>query len=317
MVQDAPLDDALDRLLTDRDALVWVDLVGPSREDLDHLAEEIGLDPLSVEDAIEPHERPKVVRHTGHLFFVTYATRLREDVPESDPTGRLELDRVSGFVLPTALITVRPTDAIDMDEVVRLWDDNPDLLLLGPGALVHGLLDHVVDGQFDTIQQLDDEIEDLEDVLFDERRAGGSLLRDVYGVRKDLVRLRRIVLPMREVVGALQRHRDDDTGELARFFDDLYDHVIRAAEWTESLRDMVATVFETNLSLQDTRLNVVMKQLAAWAAIIAVPTAVTGWFGQNLPFPGFARASGLWASVVLIAALSATLYAVFRRRDWL
>jgi len=317
VVHDGPLDDRLDTLLADDGTLVWVDLIGPGRADLDRLAEEIGLARQAVDDAVEPYERPKAVRHTGHLFFVTYATRLREDVPDGDTAGRLALDRVSAFVLPGGLVTVRPTGAVDLAPVVDLWDDNPDLLRLGPAALVHGLLDHIVDGQFDTIQQLDDDIEGLEDVLFAERPERGSLLRDVYGVRKDLVRLRRVVLPMREVVGTLQRHRVAESGELAPFFEDLYDHVIRAAEWTESLRDMVSTVFETNLSLQDTRLNVVMKQLAAWAAIIAVPTAVTGWFGQNLPYPGFARASGLVASAVLIVALSALLYAVFRRRGWL
>ena len=318
VVEDGQLSDTLDRRMAEPGSLVWVDLVNPSTEDLDRLAAEIGLDPLAVEDATAPLERPKVVRHTGHLFFMTYATRLRDaSVRDAQSHGRLELDRVSGFVLPSALITVRPDDAIDIDEVVRLWDDNPDLLRLGPGALVHGLLDHVVDRQFETIQQLDDAIEGLEDALFGERRGNAPFLRDVYGVRKDLVRLRRVVLPMREVVNALLRHRQDGDGELGRWYDDLYDHVLRAAEWTESLRDMVSSVFETNLSLQDTRLNVVMKQLAGWAAIIAVPTAVTGWFGQNLPYPGFAKPLGLWLSVLLIAGLSGGLFAVFRRRGWL
>ena len=318
VVEDGGMNHDLAQRIADSSSLVWVDLVNPSTEDLDRLAEEVGLDPLAIEDATAPLERPKVVRHTGHLFFMTYATRLRDDPgPGSQSSGRLELDRVSGFVLPSALITVRPDDAIDIDQVVALWDDNPDLLRLGPGSLVHGLLDHVVDRQFETIQQLDDAIEGLEDALFGARRGNAPFLRDVYGVRKDLVQLRRVVLPMREVVNALLRHRRDDEGELGRWYDDLYDHVLRAAEWTESLRDMVSTVFETNLSLQDTRLNIVMKQLAGWAAVIAVPTAVTGWFGQNLPYPGFAEPQGLWLSVVLIAGLSLSLYAVFRRRGWL
>ncbi len=109
----------------------------------------------------------------------------------------------------------------------------------------------------------------------------------------------------------------DDDPLLGPWYDDLYDHVLRAAEWTESLRDMVTSVFETNLSLQDARLNTVMKKLAGWAAIIAVPTAVTGWFGQNVPYPGFSHVSGLLQSVVLIVGLSIGLYVLFRRRDWL
>ncbi|GCE37033.1 Magnesium and cobalt transport protein CorA [Rhodococcus wratislaviensis] len=91
----------------------------------------------------------------------------------------------------------------------------------------------------------------------------------------------------------------------------------RAAEWTESLRDMVVTVFETNLSLQDARLNTVMKKLTGWAAIIAVPTAVTGWFGQNVLFPGVGQVSGTIVSTVVIVTSASLLYVLFRRRDWL
>ena len=195
---------------------------------------------------------------------------------------------------------------------------------------MHGLLDAVVDGHFDTIQQLDDVIEDLEDELFADRAHGRDFARRVYSIRKDLVALRRVVLPMREVVGALQRHRPTfaaqvlnndangiDHSDLDSWFDDLYDHVLRASEWTESLRDLIGSVFETNLSLQDQRLNDIMKQLAAWAAIIAVPTAITGWFGQNVPYPGFAAAWGVWLTTALILACSLGLFVAFRRRGWL
>ncbi|HRW19852.1 MAG TPA: magnesium transporter CorA family protein [Dermatophilaceae bacterium] len=317
LVADAiPISEISDRI-ADPSVLVWVDLLAPTRDELLTVAEELGLDPTAVEDVLEPHERPKVMRHTDHLFFVTYATRIAEPTGDPDGGGRLRLSRVSGFVLPSALVTVRSdTDGLDLDDVLRRWDGNADLLVHGPGALLHGLLDAIVDGQFAAIQRLDDDIEALEDELFEDR-ADRVFLRRVYGLRKDLVRLRRVVLPMREVVNGLLRHRPADGSELERWYDDLYDHVLRAAEWTECLRDMVTTVFETNLSLQDTRLNTVMKQLAAWAAIIAVPTAVTGWFGQNVPYPGFQEPAGLWLSVALIVVLGGSLYAVFRARDWI
>ena len=131
--------------------------------------------------------------------------------------------------------------------------------------------------------------------------------------------LRRIVLPMREVVNTIMRRGSpgSDPGGLDGWYTDLYDHVIRAAEWTESLRDMVTTVFETNLSLQDARLNTIMKKLTGWAAIIAVPTLVTGWYGQNVPYPGYGNAAGVWTSAVLTVLTSVALYVVFKRRDWL
>lgn len=302
--------------LKENGTVLWVDLLRPSPEVMRELAQRLDLAPTTVEDALAPHERPKVTRHGPNSFFTVYAVTL--DPGAATPAaGRLRLSRVSGIVLPRMLITLRFDDTLPMQEVVARWTENVDLTRSGVGALVHGLLDTVVDGHFDVIQQLDDEIEGLEDELFGERQTDRAFVHRVYGFRKDLVALRRVVLPMREVVSAILRHRDRDGSDLDHWFDDLYDHVLRASEWTESLRDMVATVFETNLSLQDARLNTIMKKLAAWAAIIAIPTAVTGWFGQNIPYPGYQAALGLWLSVALIVALSAGLWLLFRRLDWL
>lgn len=304
--------------LADPESVIWVDLLRPSMRELTALAAQVGLDENAIEDATAPLERPKVTRHPDHLFFMAYATRLlKRPVDPDDNHGRLELSRVSGFLMDGGLITVRLDDRFDMAPVLAVWNENSDLLRYGSGALMHGLLDVIVDGHFETIQQLDDAIEGMEDALFEERRTGPAFQRRIYSLRKDLVQLRRVVLPMREVVNGLLRHRKADDGALGPLYDDLYDHVLRAAEWTESLRDMVTTVFETNLSLQDAHLNVVMKKLAGWAAIIAVPTAVTGWFGQNVPYPGFSHHSGLIQSVVLIVVLSGALYGLMRSKDWI
>jgi magnesium transporter len=121
------------------------------------------------------------------------------------------------------------------------------------------------------------------------------------------------------VINTLMRRAtiDDQAPELVPYYEDLYDHAIRAAEWTESLRDMITTIFETNLSLQDARLNTVMKKLTGWAAIIAVPTAVTGWFGQNVPYPGFGQMGGVLLSTFVILGGGGLLYVVFRRKGWI
>ncbi|CCH79590.1 putative metal ion transport protein [Nostocoides japonicum T1-X7] len=313
-------EDDLHRLHRETDALVWVDVRDPSPADLRRLLHRVGLPDGAIEDVTAPYERPKVARYGDHVFFQAYATWMA-DHPAAGEYVRLRTGRVSGFVGPGLLVTIREGDAFDMAPVVRGWEENADLIVEGAAALLYGLLDVVVDSHFDTVQRLDDDLEDLEDVLFAERRTGHDFARRTYGIRKDLVRLRRVVLPMRDVVDGLMRHRSRPEGNrftaLDAWFDDLYDHVLRAAEWTESLRDMVSTIFETNLSLQDARLNTVMKKLAGWGAIIAVPTAVTGWFGQNIPFPGFGRHGGLAVSVALIVVATAALYALFRSRDWL
>ncbi len=304
-------------------ALVWVDLLNPDHAALCLLADELSLDPRAVEDVVEHRERTKATRYATHTFLTVYATALGPQIPGSIES-RLLADRVSIFVLPNGVVTVRheidPARSVfDINEVVRRWDDNSDLLRKGSPALLHGILDVVVDSQFDTIGQLDDTIESLEDGLFDDRSQTRKLQRDTYRVRKELVELRRIVLPMREVINTVMRRGASgaDVGELDSWYSDLYDHVIRAAEWTESLRDMITTVFETNLSLQDARLNTIMKKLTGWAAIIAVPTLVTGWYGQNIPYPGYGNHWGVWTSALLSVLTSITLYAGFKRRDWL
>jgi magnesium transporter len=319
--EQVPLDELSEHLSTEG-SLVWVDLCEPDHQHLRQLATELGLDQHAVEDSVTRGERPKATRHASHTFITAYATRLQHQPDQSKGPlhSRLELSRISAFVLPQAIITVRLDDTFDIDAVVQRWDDNADLVRYGVGALVHGLLDVVVDSHFETVEQLDDLIESLEDGLFDEAARTRAVQRDTYRVRKELVELRRVVLPMREVVNAVLRHRTEaghDNGPLDGWYADLYDHVLRVTEWTESLRDMVTTVFETNLSLQDARLNTVMKKLTGWAAIIAVPTAVTGWFGQNVAYPGFGKTSGLVASTVVIVGLGSVLYGMFRRRGWI
>jgi magnesium transporter len=318
-MEDFPFE-RISEFLEQEGCLVWVDLVKPDPRHLNELAEELALDPHAVEDALARQERAKSVRYATHTFLTVYGATLAdpERAGQMSDAG-LQVSRVSAFILGRGIVTVRQDRGFDMDEVVRRWDDNPGLLKHGVGALVHGLLDVVVDGHFIAVQILDDKMEGLEQALFDERALTNEVQRQTYRIRRDLVDLRRVVLPMREVVNAVLRHRkaSDAPSELDTWYDDLYDHVLRASEWTESLRDMITTIFETNLSLQDARLNTVMKKLTAWAAIIAVPTAVTGFFGQNVPYPGFAQPSGFILSVVVIVVFAVGLYAWFKHRDWL
>ncbi len=310
--EDFSLEDVSERLRDD-DAVLWVDLCGPDLDQLGLVADELGLHMLAVEDATAGRERPKFHRYAGHEFLSAYAVRL--DLV----TGELSTGEVAAFITGKALITVRKDDQeFPIDGLLARWDDNADLTRYGVGALVHGLLDFVVDGHFDAVQSLDDEIEQLEDLLFDDRPHERDVQVRSFHLRKSLVRLRRVVLPMREVVNTMMRR---DVGlvpeELTPYYQDVYDHVLRATEWTESLRDLVSTIVETNLTSQGNRLNVITKKVTSWAAIIAVPTAITGFYGQNVPYPGFAHYSGFVTSTVAIVLLSGGLYVVFRRWGWL
>jgi magnesium transporter len=303
--------------LSEHDTLVWVDLCDPDHDALRELAAELGLNVWAVEDAVAAAERVKATAYATHTFFTVYAVDVVAEATD-DPQPMLATRRISAFVLPRGLITVRLTSAFDMEHVTRRWAEIGGQQH-GVDALVHGLLDVVVDSHFAAVEALDDCVEAIEDELFDGTSAQGGFQRRTFQMRRDLVNLRRVALPMREVVNAIQHHRlqDRDTRELDPLYADLYDHVLRVSEWTESLRDMITTIFETNLSLQDARLNSVMKKLTGWAAIIAVPTAITGFYGQNVPYPGFGTAAGFLASTGVIVVMMVALYVLFRRRDWL
>ncbi|MEV4313784.1 magnesium transporter CorA family protein [Actinocrispum sp. NPDC049592] len=311
VAEDFPVAEVSD-LLADVNTTVWLDFCQPSEADLAAISEELGLHALAVEDAIHEHQRPKLDRYRSHSFLTGYSVRFDPD------DGVAVASEIAVFVTANALVTVRKDDGFDIDAVVRRWDNESDLAKSGTGFLLHGLLDHIIDGHFEAVQALDEQIENLEDLVFDEQPQFAAMQRRSLRLRKSLVKIRRVVLPMREVVNAVMR-RDlgivDDA--MQPYFQDVYDHVLRASEWTESLRDLVTTIRETQLNIQGNRLNIIMKKVTSWAAIIAVPTAVTGFYGQNVPYPGFQSVTGFWVSTAVILVLSAGLFALFRKRDWL
>lgn len=293
------------------DTVVWLDLCEPRPEDFSVIAEEFGLAPLAVEDAMTERQRPKLDRYDDHLFLSIYAVQL-------DDANQLRSSELAVFAAPRFLITVRKDGRFDIGRVVKAWDDSSRLATHGVGFLLWGLLDVVVDDQFVTVQALDDRLDSLEDLLFGgSHGAGDEVQRRSFALRKSLVLLRRLVTPMREVVNSLLRREMGLVDEeLAPYYQDVYDHVLRATEWTEGLRDLVGTIVETNLAMQGNRLNEIMKKLTSYAVIAAVPAGVTGFFGQNVPYPGFGHHAGLIASVLIMLGLGAALFLAFKRNGW-
>ncbi len=305
-----PVSDVSQRLQAGE--IVWLDLCSPMKSELHIIADELNLHMLSVEDAVSTHQRAKLDRYADYLFLNAYDVALDMD------SGQLRTSEMSAFITKSALVTVQDDTRFDVDALVDRWDSSLDLAGNGVAFLLHGLLDLLVDNHFAAVQSLDDGIEELEDMLFDDRPRDPEVQRRSFEMRKSLVSLRRVVLPMREVVNTLLRrdlHVVSD--EMAPYFQDVYDHVLRAAEWTESLRDLVTTILETNLTIQGNRLNLIMKKLTGWAAVIAVPTAITGFYGQNVPYPGFGREWGFVVSVLILVGTAGAIWYGFKRRDWL
>ncbi len=306
-----PVTDVSD-YLEDSDTVAWVDFCSPSKEQLDELASELGLHDLAVEDALGPHQRPKLDRYASHLFLSCHAVRVNVD------GGSLEETEIDAFINERWLITVRKSVGFPVGPVLQRWDRSPDLAAHGVSFLLYGLLDVVVDSYFDAVQAFDDYYEEVSDEIFSERPLDAVQQRHWFDMRRAMVRFHRLVVPMREAVSSLMRREGAVVPEkLYPYFQDVYDHILRVSESSESLRDLVSSIVETNLSLRDYRQNQVVKKVSSWAAIIAVPALVTGFYGMNVPYPGSGATDGVVASIVVMVGASCGLYILFRRRDWL
>ena len=295
----------------DGNCVVWLDLFDPDEADLQIVTHEFGLHPLAVEDAVHDHQRPKVDRYGSHLFVNAYAVAVVEE------PLRLHSSEISMFVTRRALVTVRKSE-FDVDTLIRRWDDAAGADAAGGvGFLLYGVLDAISDGHYDAIERLEDLAEDLEDHLFEPSK-DFDLRRRGFEIRRALAALRRVVEPMHDVLGRLMRSDFDlVTDALAPYYQDIDDHAQRTRESVDSARDLVASVLEANLTEQSNQLNEITKKLASWAAIIAVPTAITGYYGQNVPYPGFGTHAGFLSSVVVMVVLAVGVFALLRSRHWL
>jgi magnesium transporter len=298
--------------LADPGAVVWLDFAEPTDEDLAEVASTLGLHAIAVRDAVQKHQRPKFSKYQGHGLLIAYATEV------AAKTGSLHAHELAVFVTDRALITVCKDAGLTMDGAVERWDTESELAGNGVGFLLYGVLDYVVNSHLDALVALDDHVDALEDAVFTEAPTSVNMQRRSMRMHKSLSGLRRKVSPMHDIVATLTRREMPVVSEqMLPYYQDVLDHVLYSNEQVESLRDLIATIRDTQLNLQGNRMNLIMKKVTSWAAIIAVPTAITGFYGQNLPVPGSEQAWGFWVSTVVIAVASIALYATFRRKDWL
>ena len=307
-----PAEQISDVLAADDETVVWLDLSAPDESDLQVLVEEFGLHPLAVEDAVHDHQRPKLDRYASHLFVNVYAVRFDEQ------RSQLITAEISIFVTPRALITVRKSE-FDIDTVIARWDLDANLASDNTVSyLLYGMLDAIVDGHYEAVERLEELAEALEDTLFAPQVRGVNIRQRSFELRRALADLRRVVAPMLDVVGRLIRSDMGLATELlAPYYHDVLDHVQRSAEAVDSARDLIGSILEANLTEQGNQLNEITKKLASWAAIIAVPTLITGFYGQNVPYPGFGTHAGFVVSVIVMVVMAGGVYALLRKQGWL
>jgi len=293
-----------------QDCFVWVALKDPQPEELASLQEEFGLHELAIEDAQKGHQRPKIDEYGSSLFVVLH---LIEPVGEDLQTGEVAI-----FVGPQYVISVRRAAQLGFGEVRRRCEQEPDLLKHGPAYVLYALLDTVVDRYFPVLDSLTAEIEGIEERIF----AGQTTrvqIEELYSLKRKLMTLDHATVPLLEVAAKLHGGRVPPIcSGLHDYFRDVYDHLLRLKQSIDSLRDMVTTAISVNLSLITLQENEVTKRLAAYAALVAVPTMVAGVYGMNFAnMPELQWTYGYPAAVASMVLIDLYLIYRFRKAKWM
>ena len=306
---DIPVAEISDYLLQP-DTFVWVALKDPTPEELAVMKEEFGLHELAIEDANHGHQRPKVEEYDDELFVVMHL------IEEKD--NKLEVGEVHAFVGPNYILSVRNNSSRDFLGVRARCEREPKMLAKGAGYVLYALMDAVVDRYFPLIEKLETEVEAMEDRIFT-KGAASSNIRRLYRLKRKVTVLKHAVLPLMEAAGKLHSGRVPEVCAKSRhYFRDVYDHLARINASLDSLREMIGTAIQVNLSMVTIDQTEISKRLAAWAGIFAVATAFAGVWGMNFShMPELEWEYGYYAGLGIIAGTSAFLWWRFRKARWL
>ncbi|TGA87984.1 magnesium and cobalt transport protein CorA [Streptomyces sp. MZ04] len=321
----ASLADTFRELREQEDGMAWIGLARPTEAELLSLAAEFDLHELAVEDAMEAHQRPKLERYGDTLFVVLRAARYLDALEEVD-FGELHV-----FVGPDFVITVRHGAAPDLSAVRHRMEETPDLLKLGPEAVLYAILDAVVDGYAPVVSGVQNDIDEIETDVF-----GGDpeASRRIYELSREMVEFQRATRPLVSMLHALMagftKYGTDE--ELQRYLRDVADHVTHTSERVDGFRQALADILTVNATLVTQQQNAEMRALAeagfeqneeikkisSWAAILFAPTLVGTIYGMNFEtMPELKWAAGYPFAILLMAGVCVSLYFIFKKRDWL
>ncbi len=296
------------------ECFVWVALFQPTNEELNEMAEEFGLHPLAVEDARKGHQRPKIEEYEDSLFVVVQTLEAAPD--ESDVA--LVGGEVAIFVGRNYILSVRHRTQRGFADVRARCEREPELLRNGPGFVLYALMDTIVDRYFPILATIESELEDIEEQIF-VRNAARPNIEALYALKQKLMMLKHAVDPLMEATGKLYGGRVPQVCVgMQEYFRDVYDHLHRIHGTIEGIREMLTTAIQVNVGMISLSENEVTKKLAAWAAIIAVPTMVAGIYGMNFKtMPELDWAYGYPFALGLMVAVDLYLYVRFRKARWL
>jgi magnesium transporter len=294
--------------LVDDPNLLWVDVLKPSEDDLKCLQQEFSLHPLAMEDVREHHQRPKLEKYPTHAFIVVYSSQLQE---------------VDIFVGPSWVITVRESEGDAQPwsiENARQRFDRTHPEECDVGYLVYVLLDELVDGYFDETDHAEERIEELEDLIFSDKPQNETEVQQtLFDVRRRLLKFRRAIVPLREVVASLLRKEVDwiDDHDVV-LLQDVYDHVLRAIDLLDSGRELMGNAVDAHLALIANQQNSVMKKMTSWGAILLGSTLIAGIYGMNFRYlPELRWHYGYFFALGLMLTITIVGYSYFKKKNWL
>jgi magnesium transporter len=292
-------------------SFVWIGLHEPTREEFDSVAGEFGLHELAVEDAIKAHQRPKLEVYDDMLFVVLKTARY------VDTREVVEFGEILLFLGESFVVSVRHGPATDLSGVRRAVEGDPDRLQRGPGAVLHAIVDRVVDDYAPAIEGLREDVEEVEAEVFSNERH--SPAQRIYQLKREVLEFTRATEPLLTPIEALSHGRYELVHpDVHEYFRDVADHIRRVNEQLESFRELLTSVLTANLTQVSLQQNEDVRKISAWVAIIAVPTMIAGIYGMNfehMPELGWELGYPLVLAVMALACL--TLFRYFKRAGWL
>jgi magnesium transporter len=293
------------------DCFTWIGLYEPTEDEFESIRSEFDLHPLAVEDAIHAHERPKLEVYDEMVFIVLKTARY------VDSNEVIKLGEILIFIGHDYIITVRHGEASELGGVRRALEDQPDLLQHGPGAVLHSIVDRVVDDYGPAIAGLGEDIDQVENQVFSDARTNAA--ERIYKLKREVLQFAHAVGPLVDPVDRLARGKYAVIHpEVRTYFRDVNDHLLRAHDQLESYRDLLTSILQANMTQVSVRQNEDMRKISAWVAIAVVPTAIAGIYGMNFEhMPELDWTFGYPAALLLMLTVCSTLFWRFKRAGWL
>lgn len=293
---------------------VWIGLHRPSDAQVQALAREFDLHPLAVEDAVHAHQRPKVERYGDTLFAVIKTARYIEHENLTWQSEVIETGEIMVFLGERFVITVRHGEPGPLQPVRLSLEARPDLLALGPAAVLWRVADHAVDQYLEVAEQLEDDVDEVEAQVFSPRRGDDS--ERVYQLKREVLEFKRAVVPLTRPLADLVRA--DEMSEVDEYLRDVADHLARVTEQVESYDELLNAILDVNLTRVSVQQNNDMRKISAWVAIAAVPTMLAGIEGMNFDhMPELHLLLGYPAILIVMVLSTVLLFRGFKRNGWL